>query len=115
MFLLHLIGDSRFRRSYTTVHISPEGQDFLDDDSKTLKLLPTKELRNERKVVASSTSLSTVKPVRRRDAQTAELMAQLTQMRERLAAKENAAPYMVFSEEILAQLAVSYHCVYNFT
>ncbi len=38
-------GNSTFARSFTTVHITQEGEQFLSDLQKKLMLLPTKEMR----------------------------------------------------------------------
>jgi len=129
------MGNSGYRSvSYTTVYVAAKGSTFLADQSQVFKLgkyrmkdflkcvlmrlscffqVPTKELRKDRKSSSgkdfprvssySTTSLVNISPKERL---TNELFRNLLQLRARLAAKQNLAPYMIFAEDTLRQLAV---------
>ena len=99
------------RMSYTTVSISPKGSKFLNDDSATIKLIPTKNMTLQKKqpevlnIVAVASASGTLDisekcPVRE------ELLKVLIETRNEIATRLNLAPYMIFNEETLLQIAV---------
>lgn len=112
--------------SFTAYQISKKGEEFLESHRPELiKISPTNELREvitttvPKSNLAASlstrppTSATATEQVRRRsDPDRVLLEALLTEVRLTLAKDINVAPYMVFSEETLSQLAVSllYFC-----
>lgn len=98
---------SRYGRSYSTVFLSDKGKHLLDSADEEVKLAPTKHLQARRNLVEPLTIVSAASRFQNEpDPERDELYCQLMELRNSIASAHNLAPYMIFSEELLLQLAV---------
>jgi len=93
--------------SYSGFSVSSLGRRLLNDQNFVLKMMPTKELRQERKqkpkpVVITPRFGASQGPL---DSLRSSLYKLLVAERQRLATSQNIAPYMVVTEQTLLQLA----------
>ena len=98
------------RNTYTAYSITEAGRTFIKNDSAELKIIPTNELRAEKRAGEKPkpsplpanilpTAATAVEP------EAAELAIHLSGLRAKVAAETGVAPYMVFSAESLERLA----------
>ena len=98
------------RNTYTAYSISEAGRKFIKDDSAVLRIIPTNELRAEKRAGEKPkpaplpanilpTAATAVEP------EAAELAIHLSGLRAKIAAQMGVAPYMLFSAESLEKLA----------
>ncbi len=95
--------------SYTTVYLSDLGQEFLHQVDQVIKLIPTKEMRQERVEGVRSKDVISLAPFK--DPGRMDLFKQLLDLRSTIAAEENLAPYMIFTEDSLLQLSVLFQVI----
>ena len=98
------------------MEISSKGIDALCDSQFEIKLVPTKDLRVAEKrkpLPVNIQPVSSGTPEKdKASSDRADLFRCLNELRNALATKEHLAPYMIFSEETLTQLAVSHNCMF---
>ena len=95
------------RGTYTAFSVTDAGKAFLANSKVTLKIIPTKELRSEKRSgerpkpapLPANILPAAVEP------SAAELVARLRDLRGRLSVEMNLAPHMIFSDETLDKLA----------
>lgn len=90
-------------KSYTTVQVSPKGWNALLDHAQ-IKLVPTMDMKDKTKSAPKVTPLDFDDLKDLKDL--TDLKNCLHDLRNAEALKMNLAPYMIFSEEVLSQIAV---------